>query len=56
MSKQNNTQDKHKCPLCGNEFEKGSVTACQSCPMGGGCNMVKCPNCGYEFIPGVDER
>lgn len=46
----------HKCPLCGNEFGMGSATACQSCPMGGSCNMIKCPNCGYEFIPEVDER
>ncbi|MEF8832342.1 MAG: hypothetical protein V5A66_02350 [Candidatus Thermoplasmatota archaeon] len=47
---------KHKCPLCGNEFEEGEVSACKSCPMGGNCKMTRCPNCGYEFIPDVDER
>ena len=46
----------HTCPLCGNKFKKGSLTACQGCPLHGNCDLIKCPNCGYEFIPGVDER
>lgn len=46
----------HKCPLCGVSFDEGENTACKSCPLNSGCNMIKCPNCGYEFIPGVDER
>ncbi|MFP4000899.1 MAG: hypothetical protein ACLFSM_08580 [Thermoplasmata archaeon] len=52
----NEKKKKHKCPLCGNEFDEGEVSACQSCPMGRSCRMTRCPNCGYEFIPGVDER
>ena len=39
-----------KCPLCGTEFDEGSVVACQSCPLAGkNCNLVCCPNCGYEW-------
>lgn len=39
-----------KCPLCGYEFtEEQARTACSSCPLSQGCNMVCCPNCGYEI-------
>ena len=38
----------YDCPLCGTDFEG---TDCHSsCPMSGGCTMVRCPRCGYEFV------
>lgn len=37
-----------KCALCGKEFEP-SATACASCPMHSGCDLIRCPNCRYEF-------
>ncbi len=39
-----------KCSLCGLEFSKeDGISACRSCPLSKGCNMVRCPNCGYEI-------
>jgi len=38
-----------KCSFCQREFNDEQVKdACQGCPSGGGCHMVKCPYCGYE--------
>jgi hypothetical protein len=36
------------CSLCGYEYEAGAVTACQSCPLHGGCALACCPRCGYQ--------
>ena len=39
-----------KCPMCGSEFgEEGAKAACEGCPIGGACGMVRCPNCNYEM-------
>jgi hypothetical protein len=39
----------HTCGFCGQTFaqDEGQPT-CQSCPLRGGCQMVRCPHCGYE--------
>jgi len=37
------------CPICGGELAE-QVTACNSCPMNAGCDMVCCENCGYETV------
>ncbi|MEI7641080.1 MAG: hypothetical protein WCJ46_06195 [bacterium] len=38
-----------KCVLCGYEFNEAKAkTACEGCPLGEKCGLVKCPNCGYE--------
>ena len=37
-----------ECPMCGIDFV-GAM--CHStCPLSGGCAMVRCPRCGYEFV------
>lgn len=38
----------HSCPLCGHRFAKSGASACTSCPLNGGCNLICCPNCGYQ--------
>ncbi|OGO22425.1 MAG: hypothetical protein A2Z28_00880 [Chloroflexi bacterium RBG_16_51_9] len=39
-----------KCPMCGWQFrEEDAKTACDGCPIGGSCGMIKCPNCNYEM-------
>jgi C4-type Zn-finger protein len=38
-----------KCPLCGAGLT-GAKSACASCPLHGGCNMLCCENCGYQFL------
>lgn len=37
------------CGFCGRTFEpdEGQPT-CASCPLKGGCQLVRCPHCGYE--------
>lgn len=37
-----------KCPLCGGRFVP-EPSACQNCPLAGGCQLVCCPNCHYSF-------
>lgn len=39
----------HVCGFCGQSFQpdEGQPT-CRSCPLKGGCQMVRCPHCGYE--------
>ncbi len=39
-----------RCDFCGYEFkEEDGIQGCRNCPMGSGCNMVKCPRCNYEI-------
>jgi hypothetical protein len=38
----------HHCPLCSLEFD--GETCPPSCPMAGGCALIRCPKCGYEFV------
>jgi len=41
-----------KCGFCGYEFgPEEAGTACGSCPLVKGCNLVRCPRCGYEMPP-----
>lgn len=41
-----------RCALCGYELDPDQTeTACRSCPMSGGCHLVRCPRCGYEMPP-----
>lgn len=37
------------CGFCGRMFapDEGQP-ACASCPLKGGCQLVRCPHCGYE--------
>jgi hypothetical protein len=37
------------CGFCGRSFapDAGQPT-CLSCPLKGGCHLVRCPHCGYE--------
>jgi hypothetical protein len=37
------------CGFCQRTFapDEGQPT-CASCPLKGGCQLVRCPNCGYE--------
>lgn len=37
------------CGFCGRRFapDEGQPT-CASCPLKGGCQLVRCPHCGYE--------
>lgn len=37
-----------ECGLCGLRFSHGEQ-ACGGCPLGAGCDLVKCPGCGYQF-------
>jgi rubredoxin len=39
----------HTCGFCGRVFaeDEGQPT-CGSCPLKGGCQLVRCPHCGYE--------
>lgn len=37
------------CGFCGADFvEDPGQVACQSCPLGRGCGLMRCPHCGYE--------
>jgi len=39
-----------RCDFCGYEFkEEEGIQGCKNCPMGSGCNRVKCPRCNYEI-------
>lgn len=39
-----------ECPMCSHRFEEAEgVACCESCPLGKGCNLLKCPRCGYEI-------
>jgi len=38
----------YECLLCGTDFTGAECHA--SCPMSGGCAMVRCPHCAYEFV------
>ena len=41
-----------RCSFCGYEFDVSEAQAsCESCPMAGGCHLVRCPRCGYEMPP-----
>ncbi len=37
-----------RCGLCGAQFTHGD-RACGACPLGAGCDLVRCPRCGYQF-------
>lgn len=37
-----------ECPLCALHFTCGGEV-CASCPLRGGCDVVRCPACGYTF-------
>ena len=39
------------CGLCGLTFMHGD-RVCGACPMGHGCDLVRCPRCGYQFPRG----
>jgi hypothetical protein len=39
------------CALCGLRFTHGD-RACGVCPIGAGCDLVRCPGCGYQFPRG----
>ena len=37
------------CGFCGKAFDEDrSQPACERCPVGSGCGLVRCPHCGYE--------
>jgi hypothetical protein len=39
----------HECGFCGRTFaEDDGQPTCASCPIKGGCQLVRCPHCGYE--------
>lgn len=39
------------CGFCGLEFvENRGQPTCRSCPLSGGCPMIRCPTCGYENL------
>lgn len=40
-----------RCPLCGNEFERGAAESCAICPLLKRCGLVMCPHCSHEFPP-----
>jgi hypothetical protein len=38
-----------RCGFCHAEFvEDPGQAACQACPLGRGCGLIRCPHCGYE--------
>ena len=37
-----------QCALCGLRFTHGD-RVCGACPLGAGCDLVRCPGCGYQF-------
>ena len=37
-----------QCALCGLRFTHGD-RVCGACPIGAGCDLVRCPGCGYQF-------
>jgi hypothetical protein len=37
-----------RCGLCGLRFTHGD-RVCGACPIGAGCDLVRCPGCGYQF-------
>lgn len=40
-----------KCSFCGFEFDaRDAQSACQSCFLKKGCDLVQCPNCRYEQV------
>ena len=39
------------CPMCGMEFKRADTACAHGCPLGAGCNLVRCPSCRYEFPP-----
>ena len=40
-----------QCGLCGLRFTHGG-RVCGACPIGAGCDLVRCPGCGYQFPRG----
>jgi rubredoxin len=36
--------------MCGHVFEPAEHTACASCPLQKGCQLVRCPVCGFEMV------
>jgi hypothetical protein len=41
-----------RCAFCGHEFsEEEAIRGCKNCPVGNGCQMLKCPRCNYETPP-----
>jgi hypothetical protein len=39
-----------RCAFCGHEFsEEEAIQGCGGCPVGKGCQMLKCPRCNYEI-------
>jgi hypothetical protein len=37
------------CCFCNRSFAQDEAQpTCSSCPLKGGCQMVRCPHCGYE--------
>jgi hypothetical protein len=44
--------DVRRCDFCGHRFELDEAeSACTSCPLSGGCHLIRCPRCGYEMPP-----
>jgi hypothetical protein len=38
-----------RCGFCNVTFEPDEAQpTCASCPLRGGCQLVRCPQCGYE--------
>lgn len=36
--------------MCGWKFQESEAkTACEGCPIGNACGMIRCPNCNYEM-------
>lgn len=41
-----------RCDFCGYDFGPNEAeSACIGCPLGQGCQLVRCPRCGYEMPP-----
>jgi Fe2+ transport system protein FeoA len=44
------------CSMCGQVFDAAAHTACQSCPLNKGCQLVCCPACGFETVDPSQSR
>jgi len=38
------------CGMCGQRFNPDEHSACGSCPLAPGCQLVCCPTCGFEMV------
>ena len=38
------------CSMCGTHFDPAKNTACSTCPLQPGCQVVCCPACGFETV------